>query len=106
MCNDQKMLKQQLKNSKKAKYEMGNFCEQYRLPPISRFRQKGKHAKKHDNHIKDINIKDILLKLMLFMITRNTFIKNMINRNLVKENALIVENMVTIVKSASKNLVN
>ena len=29
MCNDQKMLKQQLKNSKKAKYEMGNFCEQY-----------------------------------------------------------------------------
>ena len=27
MCNDQKMLKQQLKNNKKAKYEMGNFCE-------------------------------------------------------------------------------
>ena len=24
-CNDQKMLKQQLKNSKKAKYEMGNI---------------------------------------------------------------------------------
>ena len=43
---------------------MGNFCEQYGLPPISPFRQKGKHAKKHDNHIKDINIKDILLKLI------------------------------------------
>jgi hypothetical protein len=27
MCIDQKMLRQQLKNSKKVKYEMGNFCE-------------------------------------------------------------------------------
>ena len=35
MCNDQKMLRQQLKNSKKAKYEMGNFCEQFGLPPIA-----------------------------------------------------------------------
>ena len=104
MCNDQKMLKQQLKNSKKAKYEMGNFCEQYGLPPISPFRQKGKHAKKHDNHIKDINIKDILLKLMLFMITRNTFIKNMIDRNMVKENASIVVNLGILVKNVNKNL--
>ena len=30
---------------------MGNFCEQYGLPPIAPFRQKGKHAKKQDNHI-------------------------------------------------------
>ncbi|KAL4599316.1 hypothetical protein ACB092_11G118500 [Castanea dentata] len=28
MCNDEKWLKQQLKDKKKAKYEMGNFCEQ------------------------------------------------------------------------------
>ena len=34
MCNDQKMLKQQLKNRRKTKYEMGNFCEQSGLPPI------------------------------------------------------------------------
>ena len=29
MCNDEKLLKHQLKNKRKAKYEMGNFCEQY-----------------------------------------------------------------------------
>ena len=32
MCNDEKLLKYQLKNKRKAKYEMGNFCEQYGLP--------------------------------------------------------------------------
>ena len=37
MCNDQKMLRQQLKNSKKDKYEMVNFCEQFGLPPIALF---------------------------------------------------------------------
>ena len=29
MCNDEKLLKYHLQNKKKAKYEMGNFCEQY-----------------------------------------------------------------------------
>ena len=43
---------------------------------------------------------------MISMPKRKMFKKKKINRNLVKENALIVENMVTIVKSASKNLVN
>ena len=41
MCNDKKMSKQKLKNSKKAKYEMGNFYEQYGLPLIAPSRQKG-----------------------------------------------------------------
>ena len=52
MCNDQKMLKQQLKNSKKAKCEMGNFCEQYGLPPIAPSRQKGnkEHDKVHNDY--------------------------------------------------------
>ena len=50
-----KMLKQQLKNSKKAKYEMGNFCEQYDLPPITPSKQKGK--KKHDKVHKDYKYK-------------------------------------------------
>ena len=27
MCNDEKLLKHQLKNKRKAKYEMGNFYE-------------------------------------------------------------------------------
>ena len=55
MCNDKKMSKQKLKNSKKAKYEMDNFCEQYGLPPIAPIRQKGK--KKHDKVHKDYKYK-------------------------------------------------
>ena len=55
MCNNQKLLKQQLKNSKKVKYEMSNFCEQYGLPPITPSRQKGN--KKHDKVHKDYKYK-------------------------------------------------
>ena len=55
VCNDQKMLKQQLKNSKKAKYEMGNFCEQYGLPLIAFSRHK--RNKKHDKVHKDYKYK-------------------------------------------------
>ena len=51
MCNDEKLLKHQLKNKRKAKYEMGNFCEQYGLPPIAPSRLKGKkHGKSHKNY--------------------------------------------------------
>ena len=35
------MSKQKLKNSKKDKYEMGNFYKQYGLPLIAPSRQKG-----------------------------------------------------------------
>ena len=49
MRDDEKLLKYQLQNKKKAKYEMGNFCEQYGLPPIAHSRQKGK---KHDKSYK------------------------------------------------------
>ena len=112
MCNDQKMLKQQLKNSKKAKYEMDNFCEQFGLTPIAPSWKKGK--KKHDKIYRDYKHKKKkkkkknkdALNLMISMPKRKMFLEKKINRNLVKENALIVENMVTIVKSASKNLVN
>ncbi|KAG2682794.1 hypothetical protein I3760_10G001400 [Carya illinoinensis] len=45
MCNNQRMLRQQLKNSKKAKYKMGTFCEQYGLPPIAPSRRKPKQFK-------------------------------------------------------------
>ena len=47
-----KMLKQQLKNSKKAKYEMGNFNEQYGLHPIAPSRQKKdkKYDKVHEDY--------------------------------------------------------
>ena len=51
MCNDEKLLKKQLKNKRKAKYEMSNFCEQYGLPPIAPSKQKGKkHDKSHKNY--------------------------------------------------------
>ena len=49
MCIDQKMIRQQLKNAKKAKYEIGNFCEQFGLPPIAPSR---KHKKKSDKFFK------------------------------------------------------
>jgi hypothetical protein len=42
MCIDQKMIRQQLKNAKKAKYKMGNFCEQIGLPPIAPSRRQKK----------------------------------------------------------------
>ena len=42
MCNDKKLLKYQLQNKEKGKYEIGNFCEQYGLSPIAPSRQKGK----------------------------------------------------------------
>jgi hypothetical protein len=35
MYIDQKMIRQQLKNVRKTKYEMGNFYEQFGLPPIA-----------------------------------------------------------------------
>jgi hypothetical protein len=46
MCIDQKLLRQQLKNSKKVKYEMGNFCEQFGLVPIAPLKAKRKKSKK------------------------------------------------------------
>ena len=51
MCNDKKLLKHQLKNKRKAKYEMGDFCEQYGLPPTAPSRKKEKkHDKIHKNY--------------------------------------------------------
>ena len=40
MCNDKKLVKHQLKDKRKAKYEMRNFCVQYGLSPITPSRQK------------------------------------------------------------------
>ena len=51
MCDDEKLLEYQLQNKRKAKYKMGNFCEQYGLPPIASSREKGKkHDKSHKNY--------------------------------------------------------
>ena len=40
MCNDEKLLKHQLKSKRKAKYEIGNFFEQYGLPHFAPSRKK------------------------------------------------------------------
>ena len=110
MCNDEKLLKYQLQNKRKAKYEMGNFCEQYGLPPIAPSRQKGKkHDKSHKNYSHKKykkNTKTTLLNLMIFMLKRKMFLKSMINKGQVKVNVLIVVNLVILVKIAIKNLVS
>jgi hypothetical protein len=46
MCIDQKMICQQMKNAKKAKYEMSNFCEQFGLLPIAPPRANRKKSNK------------------------------------------------------------
>ena len=109
MCNDEKLLKYQLQNKKKAKYEMGNFCEQYGLPPILLSGKKGKNMIKVTNIIAIKNIKNTqptLLNLMIFMLKRKMFLKIMINRNQVNANALIVVNPDTTTRIVNKNLVN
>ena len=54
MCNDEKLLKYHLQNKKKAKYKIGNFCEQYGLPSIAPSKPKGK---KHDKSQKNYSHK-------------------------------------------------
>ena len=57
---------------------MGNFCEQYGLPPIAPSRQKGKkHDKSHKNysHKKYKNTKIILLNLCFYAKKKNVFKK-------------------------------
>jgi hypothetical protein len=46
MCIDQKIIRQQLKNAKRAKYEMGNFCEQFGSSPIAPSRKNRKKSDK------------------------------------------------------------
>ncbi|KAG2703841.1 hypothetical protein I3760_06G155300 [Carya illinoinensis] len=55
MCNDQRMIAQQMKDRKKAKYEMGNFCEQFGLPPIAPSVQRRKSSKKFEKPRRNYN---------------------------------------------------
>ena len=78
-----KLLKYHLQNKKKAKYEMGNFCEQYGLPLLLLPGKKGKNMIKVTKIIAIKNIKNtkiILSNLMIFMLKRKMFLKNMINK--------------------------
>ena len=106
MCNDEKLLKYHLQNKKKAKYEIGNFCEQYGLPPIAPSRQKGKkHDKSHKNYSHK-KYKNNSVKPNDFYAKKKNVPKNMINKCQEKVNVLTVENLVITVKIVIKNLVN
>ena len=107
MCNDQKMLKQQLKIVKKLNMKWVIFVNNMVYPPLpllgkNRIRDKIRPTK--IINIKDI--KDVLLKLVNFMIRRKMSIRNMISKNMVKETVSIAGNLVTLVKTENKNLVN
>ena len=77
MCNDEKLLKHQLKNKRKAKYEMGNFCEQYGLPSIAPSKQKGK---KHDKIYKNYNHKKHKTNFNDFYATKKNVSKKYVNQ--------------------------
>jgi hypothetical protein len=51
MCIDMKISNQVSKDKKKAKYEMGNFCEQYGLPSVA-LSKKHKKSRKHEEYRK------------------------------------------------------
>jgi hypothetical protein len=51
MCIDIKISNQANKDKKKAKYEMGNFCEQYGLPSVAPSK-KHKKSRKHEEYRK------------------------------------------------------
>jgi hypothetical protein len=68
MCIDMKISKNLNKEKKKAKYEIGNFCEQYGLSPTAPSRRKHhikKQRKYHNGNItneKTLNQMNIINK--------------------------------------------
>ena len=109
MCNDEKLLKHQLKNKRKANLKwvifVNNMVWLLLLLPSKRVKNMIKVTK--IIAIKNIkNTEPTLLNLMTFMLKRKMFLKNMINRNQVKVNALTVENLDITVKTVNKNLVS
>ena len=47
MCNDLKLSQKANKDKHKAKYELGNLCELYGLPPVAPSRRKSHKYSKH-----------------------------------------------------------
>ena len=88
---------------------MGNFCEQYDLPPIAPSRQNGKkHDESHKNysHKKYKKYKPNFVKPNDYYAKRKMFLKIMLNRDQAKANVLTVVNLDTKLKIANKNLVS
>ena len=106
MCNDKKLLKYHLQNKKKVKYKLGNFCEQYGLPPIALSRQKGKkHDKSHKNYSHKKN-KNNFVKPNDFYAKKKNVSKKMINKAQVKVSVLTVESLVISIRIVIRNLVS
>ena len=105
MCNDEKLLKHQLKNKRKAKYEMGKFCKQYGLPPIAPSRKK---SKKHDkNHKKYKKYRNNFVKPNDFYAKKKNVSKKYVKQRSGKgKNGLTEINLDTSVKTVRKNLVS
>ena len=85
---------------------MGNFCDQYGLPPIAPFRQKGKkHDKSHKNYSHKKN-KNNFVKPNDFYAKKKNVSKKMINKAQVKVSVLTVESLVISVRIVIRNLVS
>lgn len=55
MCIDMKISKQVIKDRSKAKYELGNFFEQYGLLPVAPSKRKHKHSKTNQKYKRHFN---------------------------------------------------
>ena len=88
---------------------MGNFCEQYGLPPTAPSRQKEKkHDKIHKNynHKKYKKYRTNFVKPNDFYAKRKNVSKKYDKQNQVKVNVLTVVNLDSTVKTVNKNLVS
>ena len=110
MCIDQKMIRQQLKNAKKAKYEMGNFCEQFGLPSIAPSRKNRKKSDKffrkklapYYNTYTKRKFKNIQLQIIFLKNSRNLKRKGNLNlkNTFQKANVLTTEKQVILLINA------
>jgi hypothetical protein len=112
MCIDMKISNQANKDKRKAKYEMGNFCEQYGLPSVAPSRRHKTH-KSHNYKNYDKRFK----KFKKRSFEPNEYYKknehksksnltNLSNKNLItiNLNAISVENKDTLQKIARQKI--
>jgi hypothetical protein len=93
MCIDMKISNKANKDKRKAKYELGNFCEQYGLPPIAPSR---KHTKSHLHKDYSRGLKNSRRKPLSLMntireinISISLNITNLNNKDLIKLNQIV-----------------
>ena len=81
MCNDEKLLKHQLKNKRKANMKWVIFVNNMVCPLLLLPGEKGKNMIKVTKIIAIKNIKTTLLNLIIFMLKGKMFLKNMTNKD-------------------------